>query len=79
MMEKMFFEDIDNPKKEIAPLLLIPFVENAFKYGTGIEQGEIEMSFDLKDSNLFSFQIKNKFKILLNYELEILDFNKEYN
>ncbi|WP_405206366.1 sensor histidine kinase [Aquimarina sp. LLG6339-5] len=27
-----FLEDIHNPQKQIAPLLLIPFVENAFKY-----------------------------------------------
>ena len=27
--------DVTEPEKAIEPMLLIPFVENAFKYGTG--------------------------------------------
>lgn len=47
-------------KIEIVPLLLLPFVENAFKYGTGIETGEIDISFDIKNNGLFIFSCKNK-------------------
>jgi LytS/YehU family sensor histidine kinase len=45
---------------EILPLLLLPFVENAFKYGTGIETGEIDIVFDMKESGSFMFSCKNK-------------------
>ncbi len=45
---------------EIVPLLLLPFVENAFKYGTGIERGEISIKFDLDEKKIFHFNCKNK-------------------
>ncbi len=45
---------------QIVPLLLLPFVENAFKYGTGIERGKINLLFELDDNNLFTFYCKNK-------------------
>lgn len=45
---------------KIVPLLLIPFVENAFKYGTGIEPGQIELQFDLNQANVFTFYCRNK-------------------
>ncbi|WP_025666322.1 sensor histidine kinase [Aquimarina megaterium] len=57
-----FFEDIDNPKKEIAPLLLIPFVENAFKY-TSILKGknhQIRIRAILKRDQ-FSFYCENPY------------------
>ena len=46
---------------EIEPMLLIPFVENAFKHGTGlIENAEIDI--DLKtEKNLLYFSVRNKF------------------
>jgi len=47
-------------KVTIVPLLLLPFVENAFKYGTGIEQGQIDLIFHLNDSNVFNFYCQNK-------------------
>lgn len=50
----------DFEKVKIVPLLLLPFVENAFKYGTGIEQGEIDLTFHLDDSNVFTFYCQNK-------------------
>ncbi len=50
----------DFSKAEIVPLLLLPFVENAFKYGTGIEPGVIDISFDLSTDKLFHFSIANK-------------------
>jgi len=50
----------DFEKVTIVPLLLLPFVENAFKYGTGIEQGEIDLTFHLNASNTFTFYCQNK-------------------
>jgi len=46
---------------EIEPMLLIPFVENAFKHGTGfIENAEIDI--DLRtEKNMLSFLVRNKF------------------
>ncbi len=45
---------------EIVPLLLLPFIENAFKYGTGIEAGEISIRFELKEKTHFHFYCRNK-------------------
>lgn len=50
----------DFQKVTIVPLLLLPFVENAFKYGTGIEAGEIDLKFELNSSNDFTFYCRNK-------------------
>lgn len=50
----------DFSESEIVPLLLLPFVENAFKYGTGIESGAIELIFELDQKKQFSFSVKNK-------------------
>lgn len=44
----------------IVPLLLLPFVENAFKYGTGIESGQIDLKFILDEANIFTFYCRNK-------------------
>jgi len=46
---------------EIEPMLLIPFVENAFKHGTGIINNP-EIDVDLKtDKNMLNFSVRNKF------------------
>jgi sensor histidine kinase YesM len=46
---------------EIEPMLLIPFVENAFKHGTGmIEQAAIDIVMEAKD-NLLRFSVSNRF------------------
>ncbi len=45
---------------EILPLLLLPFVENAFKYGTGITPGKIDISLKLDEKNVFTFHCSNK-------------------
>jgi sensor histidine kinase YesM len=46
---------------EIEPMLLIPFVENAFKHGTGmIEQAQIRISLATANDKL-SFMVTNKF------------------
>ena len=53
-------ENIDGAE-EIEPMLLIPFVENAFKHGTGIiEKPEINISLKEKDS-ILQFSVSNKF------------------
>ncbi len=44
----------------IEPMLLIPFVENAFKHGTGVDQPFIDINVTLKQGGLI-FQVKNKF------------------
>lgn len=65
------FEKIDSAK-EIEPMLLIPFVENAFKHGTGIiENPEINISLKEKDS-ILQFTVSNKFNDAVN---EIKDSN----
>ena len=46
---------------EIEPMLLIPFVENAFKHGTGlIEKAEIDIELRT-EKNMLSFSVRNKF------------------
>ena len=45
----------------IEPMLLIPFVENAFKHGTGyVDQPVIDINLTVNESVLV-FQVKNKF------------------
>jgi sensor histidine kinase YesM len=45
----------------IEPMLLIPFVENAFKHGTGLIQNA-EINIELKaDNNLLRFMVTNQF------------------
>ena len=54
------FENIDGAE-EIEPMLLIPFVENAFKHGTGIiDKPEININLTEKDS-ILQFTVSNKF------------------
>ncbi|MGK0364372.1 MAG: hypothetical protein ACI85O_001429 [Saprospiraceae bacterium] len=50
----------DFDRVTIVPLLLLPFVENAFKYGTGIEEGNIDLKFHLNEANVFTFYCQNK-------------------
>lgn len=46
---------------DIEPMLLIPFVENAFKHGTGmIGQPQIDISLQAFNNNLY-FTVKNKY------------------
>lgn len=43
-----FKQDIDDPEQSIAPLILLPFVENAFKHGAGESRFEIKINIDLR-------------------------------
>lgn len=53
--------DMDEMGGFIEPMLLIPFVENAFKHGYGmIENPEIRINLNVKNQRL-SFEVKNKF------------------
>jgi len=59
------FKNVDGAQ-EIEPMLLIPFVENAFKHGTGmIENPEINISLKEKDS-ILQFTVSNKFSSTIN-------------
>jgi two-component system LytT family sensor kinase len=53
-LKVIFIKEIDNPDQRIAPLLLIHFVENAFKHGAGESREgiEIQIKIQLKDSLL---------------------------
>ncbi|HUB62673.1 MAG TPA: sensor histidine kinase [Puia sp.] len=49
----------DPPGREIAPLLLLPFVENAFKYGISTREcSPIRICMDIKEESLY-FSISN--------------------
>lgn len=53
--------DIEEDWHTIEPMLLIPFVENAFKHGTGmIENPTIDISLKEKNNELF-FSVKNRY------------------
>ncbi|WP_153800990.1 histidine kinase [Foetidibacter luteolus] len=53
--------DVDNMNHQIEPMLLIPFVENAFKHGTGmIEAAAINIKLTVKGGQL-EFLVSNKF------------------
>ncbi len=53
-------EEMDNPHTLIAPLLLLPFVENSFKHGAGSTTGKVEIHIQLalRDNDLH-FTVKN--------------------
>ena len=54
-----FEKDVENPGFEIAPLLLIPFIENATKHGIGHgENNRIEVSLKQKNQDL-TFEVYN--------------------
>lgn len=54
---------------KIAPLLLIPFVENAFQHGPAKEDGRSIIDIDLElQNNIFHFSIKNSYPKELTLE-----------
>ncbi len=57
---KTSFTNIDAPY-QIEPMLLIPFVENAFKHGTGLmESALIEIELSAKNNDLH-FKVRNRY------------------
>lgn len=57
---------INNTAIEIEPMLLIPFIENAFKHGVGIIENP-QIVIDLKvDDHCLAFKVENKFNPLEN-------------
>jgi hypothetical protein len=59
-LKVLFSRNVDNPEQPIAPLLLIHFVENAFKHGAGESRADVDIriSITLKDS-LLSAEFSN--------------------
>lgn len=65
-----FVTDSFDKHYEIEPMLLIPFVENAFKHGTGmVEDAQIYIELRAK-SDILNFTVRNKFN---NQFIEVKD------
>ena len=61
--------EISSPEKTIEPMLLIPFVENAFKHGTG---NVIDPSIDItlkSDNKILAFNVQNIYNPDNKYEV----------
>jgi two-component system LytT family sensor kinase len=56
-----FIFDIASPQQTIEPMLLIPFVENAFKYGTGDIINPVITGHLKADSKSLSFNVSNTY------------------
>ena len=55
-----FKKVLDDPGHEIAPMILLPFIENAFKHGAGEMRFESFVSIDLRlQEGVLSFSIEN--------------------
>jgi len=56
-----FHSEVPDKHYDIEPMLLIPFVENAFKHGTGmIENASIDIELRAKN-NMLNFVVRNKY------------------
>lgn len=59
-LEVLYQEEIDNPDQRIAPLLIIHFVENAFKHGASESRADARIKISISLSNgLFQAHIDN--------------------
>ena len=55
-----FTKNIDDPSQDIAPLLLLPFIENAFKHGASETRFDSFIKIDLRlDKGVLYFFIEN--------------------
>lgn len=53
--------NILRPEKSLEPMLLVPFVENAFKHGTGdVAESEIDIALT-SDDKMLHFKVSNKY------------------
>lgn len=70
-LEKLRYDDrlkvcfnkaIEKPNQQIAPLILLPFVENAFKHGAGESRFDILINIDLMVAEeILTFRIENNY------------------
>ncbi|MEO6039796.1 MAG: histidine kinase, partial [Saprospiraceae bacterium] len=59
-LQVSYTERLDDPHKAIAPLLLLPFVENSFKHGANSTTGEAEIHIDLSlQGSTLEFKVEN--------------------
>lgn len=62
----------DFAEQQIAPMLIIPFIENAFKHGVNAEEdSNIRISIEIKDENIHLSVVNNK----VNVQSEIMESN----
>lgn len=55
-----YSEEVDNPFTPVAPLLLLPLVENSFKHGAGGTTGAVQIRIELSlQKNDLHFTVKN--------------------
>ncbi len=55
-----FSKDVKTDKSSISPLLLLPFIENAFKHGASESQGASYIQVDIKlQDDILRFSVKN--------------------
>jgi two-component system, LytTR family, sensor kinase len=53
-------EDIDNSEEQVAPLMLLPFVENSFKHGAGNTTGKVRIDVQLQlHAKRLHFRVQN--------------------
>ena len=78
----IFKDNVDNNQLQIAPLLLITFVENAIKYTSKLKGNhhKIEIEY-LENNNIFHFSCKNSFdknyNFLMNGSRVVLDYQTQ--
>jgi len=61
LLIRVEMDDFKHDAHLIEPMLLIPFIENAFKHGTGLLQPpELDISLHVKD-DLLQFQVRNRY------------------
>lgn len=59
-LEIRFNKENECSEKKIAPMLLLPFIENCFKHGVGKQRDHTWINIDVKErSDHFSFSVKN--------------------
>ncbi len=68
LLDIQFHHEIKDQKSNIAPLILLPFVENAFKHGVAGNLENPKIKIDLKiDNNTLQFQVyNNKPKVIVS-------------